>query len=63
MDPSQLGLANQANSRERSQQTIDAEIESLEKSLRASKLCRNALSPSHDLALRDNEHTVARNIE
>lgn len=36
--------ATQANSRERLQQAIDAEIESLEESLRALKLRRNALS-------------------
>jgi hypothetical protein len=43
MDPSL------ASSRARSQQTIDAEIESLEKSMRALKLRRNALSPISSL--------------
>ena len=43
MDP------NQANSRERLQQTIDAEIKSLEESVRALKLRRNGLSPVSSL--------------
>jgi hypothetical protein len=43
MDPSQ------ANSRDRSQRAIDAEIESLKESIRALKLRRNALSPVSSL--------------
>ncbi|KAF8268678.1 hypothetical protein EI94DRAFT_1714278 [Lactarius quietus] len=39
----------QTNSRERLQQTIDAEIKSLEESVRALKLRRNALSPVSSL--------------
>ena len=40
---------SQENSRERVQQTIDAEIKSLEVSIRALKLRRNALSPISSL--------------
>src|ERR1700761_411983 len=40
---------SQANSRERLQQTIDAEIKSLEESVQALKLRRNALSPISSL--------------